>query len=153
MEELCSLYNAEKVVAGVSRRQNSENPLAPQEKMEILQNWFPRIEFSLDPKIPSDPISLLLNLSKGFDRVIVSVGLERLEQYVRWISGEMKSGRYGVDRMVFVVEHRSQQAPSGTRLRKLALEGRLEEFTTLLPAQGKKDAEEIYGRVRLALSS
>lgn len=141
----------------VSQKQKSpKDPLSWQEKINLMKRAFPGIHVSTDSEIRT-PFDALSKLAAEYQNLILVVGSDRVENFRKAMAPYLEEFGVGSLKVVSAGERDPDadgaSGVSASEARKLAMEGKYEEFASLLPQTvSEVQKKKAYNAIRLALS-
>lgn len=149
---------------GTNKKKQIQNPLEFDDKLQLLDDVFPDVNFVTDP-MANNPYNAGYWLrDHGFTNVKMVAGSDRVKEYTdgikQYIGHDDPKMDLGFKRfkVVAVGQERDPDSDdisgvSASRARELARVGNLEGFTQILPANANRDiVTNLYNKIRTRLS-
>lgn len=150
--KIASWYGVNPVVFVTKTQDNKANPLSPEFKISILSQLFPSIDFQI---LEKTSIQLLQKLvDDEYDNVILIIGSDRFANFQNIIDKYVGIGKkFPISNMQIILSGERHDGncvanASGTKMRQLAIDGNLHEFTMNFPSQNELLAERVFTEIR-----
>lgn len=140
---------------------NKRNPLTFHDKYQFMSEAFPNVNI-VDNNEISNPFKASRWLSENnYKDVLLVVGSDRLEKFKRDITSYInhidESKRYNFEEFDVISsgerlsESSDVSGVSASKARQLAMEGKFEEFSKIIPIYNRKIVKSLYNKVRTGL--